>query len=339
MYFESTFSSAAIHPGEADILATVATNLCDQTAMLVYADWLEERDDPAGPFLRRYVQAVQSNNELPPLSEASIGLMRHSSPWSLLIGYKLVTQLRTLNLEQHTPSILQLAKPAVAIDVDQRTERELRVDATKFGGLPRLPKGIDWPRCEEGPLEFLTQLNLAEMRDTVAERAFPTNGLLSFFMYHNYPDDVYGVGRRKNPIEGGLQILYSPPDADLWPVPIPDDLTEDLGAPHTPHSLHITDFLDLPSRPEPWGTQVPADAIDQLWELRSDLQPRHQLLGYSHVTVLCNDPTPGPEWQQLIRFSSDHELKWGWGDGHRLFWYIRSDLRNMRFDRTVAIDG
>jgi hypothetical protein len=66
----------------------------------------------------------------------------------------------------------------------------------------------------------------------------------------------------------------------------------------------------------------------------------HQLFGYSHVTVLASDPIPGPEWEQLLRFNSDDKLEWGWGDGHRLFWYIRSaDLKERRFDNTAAIDG
>ena len=43
---------AAVLPGEADILATVIADPSDDTAKLVYADWLEERDDPRGEYLR-----------------------------------------------------------------------------------------------------------------------------------------------------------------------------------------------------------------------------------------------------------------------------------------------
>ena len=46
-------------PGEADVLANVLADLSDHDAKLVYADWLEERDDRRGPLLRKFVTAYQ----------------------------------------------------------------------------------------------------------------------------------------------------------------------------------------------------------------------------------------------------------------------------------------
>lgn len=40
---------AAVHPGEAEMLAAVLADLTDDLPKLVYADWLEERGDPRGP--------------------------------------------------------------------------------------------------------------------------------------------------------------------------------------------------------------------------------------------------------------------------------------------------
>ena len=55
---KSAFSDpAAALPGEADILANVLADLSDHDAKLVYADWLEERDDPRGELLRKFVTA------------------------------------------------------------------------------------------------------------------------------------------------------------------------------------------------------------------------------------------------------------------------------------------
>jgi hypothetical protein len=176
-------------------------------------------------------------------------------------------------------------------------------------------------------------LDLAELQGTVAGRALPATGLLSLFMYHDFDQDEYGDPQGRG-VPGGLQILYTPAGADLHQLSPPDDLTEELGRPRRPCRLSLTDALDVPDSHDTWP------------ELETSLRPPllneadHQLFGYSHITVLASDPTPGPDWEQLIRFSSDDNLSWGWGDGHRLFWYIRrAHLQGRRFDDTVAIDG
>ncbi len=269
-----------------------------------------------------------------------------------MIGVPLVAQIHDRGLAEHRTAVMSIARPAVAINTEPCAEEELPVGATKFGGLPSLPRGMEWPRCEGGrdptpvyrgevaewrwcaggPLEFLAQFDLAELWQTVAGRVLRPEGLLSFFMYHNYPADEFG-GFQTRGVEGGLRILYTPPGTDLCLANPPDDLTDDLGRPGRPCRLSLTDALDLPAFHPIWQK-----FHDGLGLLVGDAD--HQLFGYSYVTVLASDPTPGPEWEQLIRFDSDRKLNWGWGDGHRLFWYIRSDdLRNFQFDKTEVSDG
>ncbi|HEX8193363.1 MAG TPA: DUF1963 domain-containing protein, partial [Allosphingosinicella sp.] len=51
---------------------------------------------------------------------------------------------------------------------------------SRFGGLPDLPGGVDWPRNERGgALRFLAQIDLAEMHHDIAE--LPRSGTLLFF--------------------------------------------------------------------------------------------------------------------------------------------------------------
>jgi uncharacterized protein (TIGR02996 family) len=317
-------------PGELDILATVAANLADNTAKLVYADWLEERDDPRGQFLREFVAAAWKKKDLPDPGNVDPG-------WLDVVGYWLTCVIREAKVQKERAAILQLAKPAVAISLKNCLRKEDPVGATKFGGLPSLPKGAEWPRCEKGPLEFLAQFDLAELHRTVAGRALPASGLLSFFMYHNYPQDAYGDEKYGRGAPGGLRVIHTPAGAKLTAIRPPRDLTADFGKPREPYRLAIGDALDLPDPSGLWTTSYPAKFVEALSGHR---RAPHQLFGYSHITVLAEDPTPGPEWEQLIRFNSDSQMKWGWGDGHRLFWYIRSeDLRAHRFDNTVAIDG
>jgi hypothetical protein len=272
------------------------------------------------------VDAVQKDRKLPDPGDAS-------TAWLEIVGVPLVNLLRSLGLEEHRAAVFARARPAVAITTEPSDDSRLPVGGSTFGGLPSLPRGSAWPRCKRAPLEFLAQFDLEELSQTVAGRALPSTGLLSFFMYHNYPEDQYG-GSKGRGVPGGLQILHTPAGADLIALDPPDDLTEDLGQPRRPCRLSLVDALDVPDGDESWP------------EFEESLRPGllnradHQLFGYSHITVLAADPTPGPKWEQLIRFNSDRSLSWGWGDGHRLFWYIRSaDLRARRFGATVAIDG
>jgi uncharacterized protein (TIGR02996 family) len=317
---------AAQLPGEADWLAAVVAAPADDTVKLVYADWLEEQGDRRGAFLRRFVDAVRANAYFPEYEAAPLG-------WLVLVGVPLAVLIRSRGLTEHRAAILARAKPAVAIFTEPVKEslRPRPLGGSKFGGLPGLPLGASWPRSDNGmPLEFLAQLDLAELQQTVADRALPESGSLSFFMYHNCYQDEYGDSGGRG-TSGGLRMIHTPAGTDLHPLGPPDDLTEELGRPRSPCRLTFVDALDVPNEWPSFDVSLRPPFLDGA---------DHQLLGYSHKTVLTEDPTPGPDWEQLIRFNSDRKLHWNWGDGHRLFWYIKSaDLRSRRFDHTVAIDG
>jgi uncharacterized protein (TIGR02996 family) len=332
-------------PGEFAMLAAVVSEPHDDQVKLVYADWLEEQGDPRGTFLRNFVHAVQKGKKLP--VGASI-----SSVWQEMVGVSLLRRLCADGLTEHRARIMGLARPTVAMATKPDLDTHIAIGRTKFGGRPHLPAGIEWPRCDRGPLEFLAQFDLSGLQHTLAGRALPATGLLSFFMYHNYPQDQHGG-------EGGLRIIHTPDSAKLLPLDPPRDLTADLGRPDKTCRVSFTEFLDLPDPPAeyllatgrhiPWSEEFgplvnhPALGRDRegsplwspsLWEID------HHLFGYAHVSVLCQDPIPGPEWQLLIRFTSNRDLAWHWGDGHHLFWYIKTDdLKRGHFDDTRAFDG
>ena len=320
------FEPAARLPGELDLLAAVASDLAEDTAKLAYADFLDEHADPRGAYLRRLVAAVRDGRDFPDPADLPIG-------WLELVGDPLERRIRECGEGPRRAKILARARPAVAIDTERAADDDFPIGASKFGGRPDLPRGAAWPRCEASPLQFHAQFDLSELSRTVAGRALPPAGLLSFFMYHDYPQDSYGEPEHGRGVPGGLHIIHTPPGAELHRLAPPDDLTADHGPPGRPCRLTLTEALDLP---DGWKPRRKGDY--ERWPLVDGAD--HQLFGYARVTVLGEDPVPGPEWEQLLRFSSDDKLSWGWGDGHRLFWYIRTaDLRAGRFDRTAAIDG
>jgi uncharacterized protein (TIGR02996 family) len=325
---------AAVLEGEGEMLAAVTANLADHTSKLVYADWLEERDDPRGPFLREFVQAAQGGRPLPTADGLSAG-------WCETVGLLLVGRIRKFDLEPYQDRLLTLARPVLELnDVTLTAERSIPPGGSKLGGRPALPRRTPWPRCGRGPLKFFAQFDLADLHPTTAGRALPAAGLLSFFTYQNMEEDRHGDPR----------VIFTPPGADLGLLDPPGDLDENLGRPGRPATFTVRESLDLPAATEPWEGRLgfPNEAAADHWEVRdrywelllAQRDLTHVLFGYARPRHLVCDPIPGPEWEQLISLKTDDDLGWGWGDGHELFWYIpTADLKTGRFDRTVEQDG
>lgn len=322
-------------PSEDDMLAGVVANLAADLPKLVYADWLEERADPRGEFLRKFVEADRKSNSLKSLPDSS----KYPQTWRELVAVSLVERLRKSGLAQYRDTLVGLAKPAIEIICDGYDD-DIDADpvgGSRLGGLPSLSRGSEWPRCDQGPLMFLAQFDLTEFGPALCGRMLPRYGLLSFFQYRDIGDDIQGE-------EGDeLRVILTRQTSDLIALEPPDDMTEDNGRPTASAALSFRETLDLPTYTEPWEAHVPIPRELQnnywelLWEQRAS---KHALFGFARPRHIVRDPIPGPEWQQLITFESDDELGWGWGDGHEFFWYIRTaDLLAGNFDNTRGYDG
>ena len=62
-----------------------------------------------------------------------------------------------------------------------RIEGDVPVGTCRMGGAPDLPVGASWPRHGESDLDFLVQLDLAEVAAVTPDTPLPREGLLSFF--------------------------------------------------------------------------------------------------------------------------------------------------------------
>jgi len=76
--------------------------------------------------------------------------------------------------------LLAMAAPMVRIYAKPAEDEAIPIGASKLGGQPDLPEGVEWPAWHE-PMGFLGQFNLAEVAPHDTEAALPTAGLLSFF--------------------------------------------------------------------------------------------------------------------------------------------------------------
>ena len=132
-----------------------------------------------------------------------------------------------------------------------------------FGGLPTVPPDFIWPTwIHEGatePLHFVMQIDCAAVPVSVRHEAFPTRGVLYFFLDLRWRD------------QEGCRVLYAENTDALAPASAPANLvTVDGAGPH--YAWHWTKALAdpearlsrlLPKWPfDPLGIKIPAASIE-----------------------------------------------------------------------------
>jgi uncharacterized protein (TIGR02996 family) len=234
---------AATLPGEADLLAAVVADLSDDTAKLVYADWLDERDDPRGPLLRAFVAAFRSGGPLPPSGA-------HPKPWRDVVGVTLVEAARTHGFADRIDRFFGLARPALTMQPAKRSAPRLPVGVSRYGGRPDLPSDVTWPVRGDGkPHAFLGQINFADLAGSVAARTVPAAGVLSVF-YDLYDEEVDGVDNFPGSEPDCWRLFHFPPAAGLEPRDYPVELRP--VSRFEPHPLAFGERLELPRDAETW---------------------------------------------------------------------------------------
>jgi uncharacterized protein (TIGR02996 family) len=179
----SEVHTAADSPDELSLLFTVVADLSDPTPKLVYADWLEERGDPRGEFLREFVhRANLKNGVLPPSDDFPL-------PWRHVVGIRAIEIIRKHEARQFEKELLRRARPVLHIDMVPTADELIPPGDTKFGGHPDIPPEWSWPfgkadwRTKEEPLTFHCQIRLRDLLGTLASYLLPTEGLISVFGY------------------------------------------------------------------------------------------------------------------------------------------------------------
>ena len=143
---------AAESPDELAFLRRIVENLSAPLPKLVFADWLEDRGDPRGPFLRTFVEAAADPKDELPSAE---GFTR---PWLDMVGVHAVVEIRKWvrevwdlfeapervfdGFETH---LLRLARPRLILLPTPAADEDIPVGESKYGGCPDLPAGESWP--------------------------------------------------------------------------------------------------------------------------------------------------------------------------------------------------
>jgi uncharacterized protein (TIGR02996 family) len=309
---------AAVLPGEADILAKVIADLSDHTAKLVYADWLEERDDPRGSLLRDFVIAFQAKKKLPPVDDVS-------EAWRNLVGLRLMELLAESPIAHKANRVLALARPVITYKREAASERSLLVGASRIGGCPDLPPETEWPEYEGEPLGFLAQINFAELQPSPIARELPSTGVMSLFCLHDKDRDTEDF------LPGTYRVLYSSNPTQLQRRAFPDELPEEARVPV--RRLWFTEEQTIPDLNA--GRTVKAllkekDEYTAYDDVQFNTLSDDGLLGHPHLLGRASTKAA----RHLISIG-DVE---GWIDDDVMYFLMsEADLKRDRFDRAKMV--
>jgi uncharacterized protein YwqG len=268
------------------------------------------------------------------------------------------------------------ALPAIAFSLDdERTTR------SGFGGAPLAPADFEWPIYTPPPrkyppavlkklgisapadpvpkpLDFLLQIDLADLRPFGAAAGIPARGLISFF--YDTENQPWGF----DPVhQGGFRVAM-----------FDDEHLVALDPPHHPLEVRGLKFARGETLPH-IGSQAyenlaaKVDLTDSYFDFLQEFEGqaygqnvgRHRMFGHSANVqgdmqleaqlvsngLYCGDPSgyndpraaalaPGAaDWVLLLQLDSDDRANIMWGDAGMLyFWIRRQDLAALRFDRT-----
>jgi uncharacterized protein YwqG len=254
-------------------------------------------------------------------------------------------------------AIRRLARPAARLKW-MRTSR-IAPHGSRLGGLPLLPRSVEWPRSNGRSMAFIGQIDLAAQPATVLPRECPRSGVLTFFY-----DEVrrrWGFDRED---AGTFAVVHvEDPRSAVVPVGWP----EDLAAEHRhPACLVVSEeAMTLPPDPSTLVDELNLDEerravyqalLGAVWDPLSDSRG----LLFGHPDQIQNDmalecamvtagadfgksrPTPAEllpyveksrEWIHLLQVPSSAAAQMKWGDDGYLYYWIRAeDLAKRRFE-------
>lgn len=198
----------------------------------------------------------------------------------------------------------KLAQRAVLMLPTRVKEAELAIGATRLGGHPDLPAGVDWPRVRKEPLTFVAQIDLAEVAPLLDGR-LPETGLLSFFLA-NDPEGEAGYCE-------AAKVLFTEPGAGLVRREVPEDFV-DLIYQAARVELHAT--VTLPSPTNKHVSKVlrgkKRETYEEVFEACDAFEPVvAQLLGFRRHGWDAEEPGTS---EMLLQLPGDDQTGMQFGD-------------------------
>lgn len=278
------------------------------------------------------------------------------------------------NLQAHADAVRELARPCIHIARDAASAGSIAPSASRFGGMPYLPAGVQWPMWNGLPLGHIATIRLSEVVMHDATRVLPTRGMLYF--WYTFDDCAWGFDPAHR---GAFRVDYvADEDCELsrrafpivdWPKqlkyrdPSESSYSECAMSFRSGFSFANWEWAgkfapihkQFASSPAFWAM------TDALREARA---PLHRMLGHpdpdqgpmeSECQLVSNGLTHGPsgevdarwakltkgiqDWQLLLQVDTDESGPgWMWGDmGKIYYWIRRQDLAARDFSNVWTI--
>ncbi len=270
--------------------------------------------------------------------------------------------------------IIKLKRNSITLSIEEGGNTA--AGATRFGGVPDVPKDFQWPYFntktfddeeeKPRPLAFLAQFNCEEISKHDTEHLLPDKGLLSFF--YELDSQLWGFDPKN---KGCARVFWFENTEDLVPADIPDDLDKV----NTFNALKIKAKSE-PSYPSFEDFSLTRDNMIGHWDeydmsmkgLCKEEDNIHKLLGWANpiqgnMTMQCelikrgyylggswDHITPqdrqesidhsGKEWLLLFQLSSfgTDSTELCFGDEGSIYFYIhKDDLAKRNFDKSWLI--
>jgi len=197
---------------------------------------------------------------------------------------RLAAAIQRHRLQRFAAKIEASARECLAL-VPGRPAKDAPLGATRFGGVPDLPRGMAWPADKEGKqLCFLAQVDLAAV-PALRRPLLPREGRLFFFI---------GLDEPASDVEH--KVLYSPPDAPpprRLPKPDRNLLANEGYGDLKPCAVTVQRAISLPSygsaafrelgledEPPEDGKTEEEDATFRYFDVQGELLSGSQMLGY-----------------------------------------------------------
>ena len=216
----------------------------------------------------------------------------------------------------------------------------LPLGASRFGGVPDLPPGAEWPERDGVPMEFIAQLRLADAGDA----RLPASGSLLFFY-----NSQWGTTDMDRDASCCAVLFHAGPDSELvratpprveWKSEFSDD-PQIAPMIHGMASLRFEAALSVPGGVSPF-IQGP---LKDFWQdfhsehhaaLSGEAEPymSNYLLGYVDEQDYVDAHANGTEDQLLLQVDSCDAAEFQFGDCNKLFFLLtKAELAARDFSK------
>jgi uncharacterized protein (TIGR02996 family) len=145
---------------ESGFLKALQSDLHDDVSRLVYADWLEERGDVRGEYLRLQCELKRAWSYADPCRELfrrAASLRQRINPHWLSLVHRCTTPAPPTNVAEAIPALAAKARRTVCL---HPRPGAAAVDASKIGGHFLWPAAEEWPSCPDHNCPLVGALQL-----------------------------------------------------------------------------------------------------------------------------------------------------------------------------------